>query len=145
MITIILDRYGNGWKALSCDFDEIPGEIQGGDAEHMYWFIDSEATHEKDGIVWGQGNTPDEALESLRSWLGVRGDNLMDSLGLTDKKPESKWSNVTNFLTKIEITPHTGDFPDDAETLTFTEGTIVIHRPDGTVETYSSGGSDGSF
>jgi len=75
-VTIHRDRYGDGWKAFFCSIEDMPEEIGGGDAEHMYWFIDSMETHCKDGVVWGRGETPNEALADLEKnvrpeWLDL--------------------------------------------------------------------------
>lgn len=64
-ITILMDRYngiysGGRWLAFNLDPEEIPNEIGGGDSCEMNFFYSP-----PDWLVFGKGNSPEEALEDL--------------------------------------------------------------------------------
>lgn len=67
-VTIIYDRYGGvysggRWVAFNLYYDDIPGAVSGDDIScHEFW---SEFKN-RHGVA-GRGDTPDEALEDLRS------------------------------------------------------------------------------
>jgi len=69
-ITIIEDRYngtytGFQWISFNLNDDEVPQEVSGSDLVHAEFWT-------KNTIVVGMGNTPDEAVEELRT-------NILDS------------------------------------------------------------------
>lgn len=69
-VTIVSDRYGgtysNGkWLAFQLDPADIPEEVGGSDPEEMIFWDN----HDSAQFPIGKGNTPNEALESLRRQL----------------------------------------------------------------------------
>ena len=66
-LTIVMDRYtgtysGGKFLAFNLDFDEIPEEVNGGDVTCANFFYSTD-------IVYGRGDTPNEAYEDLQRRL----------------------------------------------------------------------------
>jgi hypothetical protein len=63
--TIIGDRYGGGWFAFPCEYDQFSEEMKR--AEDGVFNSDDVAHHHARQRFWfGEGLTPDEAFEDLK-------------------------------------------------------------------------------
>lgn len=67
--TIVADRYdgtysGGKFTAWPCDYYNLPEELGGGDPDEMSLFS-------SDTLLYGKGNTPQEAYENLRIKMTV--------------------------------------------------------------------------
>ena len=91
-LTVIADRYtgtysGGAYLAFNLEFNEIPRAVVGADVICRYFFYNN-----KD-LVYGRGNTPDEAIKDLaRRIMGV--DEFLEYL---------KTIELTDYIIRIRV------------------------------------------